>query len=96
MTGRTIPEPDLSNERNPMGYRMMGRATAGVMRVWDRLMRSDQRGQGTVEYVGIVVMVALLVSAVGVVASKWGGDVGDKLKDALIKAIKRLVTGLVA
>lgn len=79
-----------------MGYRMMGRATAGVMRVWDRLMRSDQRGQGTVEYVGIVVMVALLVSAVGVVASKWGGDVGDKLKDALIKAIKRLVTGLVA
>ncbi len=79
-----------------MGYRMMGRVTAEAMRGWDRLMRSDQRGQGTVEYVGIVVMVALLVSAVGVVASKWGGDVGDKLKDALIKAIKRLVTGLVA
>jgi hypothetical protein len=64
------------------------------MRLWDRI--GEQRGQGTVEYVGIVVMVALLVSAVGVVASKWGGDVGDKLKDGLIKAIKKLVVNLVA
>ncbi len=79
-----------------MGYRMMGRATSWGMRMWDRAVRSDQRGQGTVEYVGIVVMVALLVSAVGVVASKWGGDVGDKLKDAMLKAIKRLVAELIA
>lgn len=78
-----------------MGYRLMARVTVGAMHGWDRLRRSDQRGQGTVEYVGIVVMVALLVSAVGVVASKWGGDVGGKLKDAMLKAIKRLVAELV-
>lgn len=78
-----------------MGYRLMGKATAHAMQLWDRAARSDQRGQGTVEYVGIVVMVALLVSAVGVVASKWGGDVGDKLKDAMLKAIKRLVAELI-
>jgi hypothetical protein len=77
-----------------MGYRLMGWTTARAMRLWDRI--GEQRGQGTVEYVGIVVMVALLVSAVGVVASKWGGDVGDKLKDGLIKAIKKLVVNLVA
>ena len=47
-----------------MGYRLMGKATAHAMQLWDRASRSDQRGQGTVEYVGIVVMVALLVSAV--------------------------------
>ena len=76
-----------------MGYRMMAWTTTRAMRAWDRV--TDQRGQGTVEYVGIVVMVALLVSAVGVVASKWGGDVGDKLKDGLMKAIKKLVVGLV-
>lgn len=77
-----------------MGYRMMGWTTARAMRVWDRM--TEQRGQGTVEYVGIVVMVALLVGGVGVVASKWGGDVGDKLKDGLVKAIKKLVGQLVA
>jgi hypothetical protein len=77
-----------------MGYRMMGWSTARGMRLWDRL--TDRRGQGTVEYVGIVVMVALLVGGVGLVASKWGGDVGDKLKDGLVKAIKKLVGQLVA
>lgn len=78
-----------------MGYRMMGWCAARAMRAWDRAVNSDERGQGTVEYVGIVVMVALLVSAVGVVASKWGGDIGDKLKDGLLKAIKKLVAELV-
>jgi len=77
-----------------MGYRFMGWCTARAMRTWDRVT-ADQRGQGTVEYVGIVVMVALLVSAVGVVASKWGGDIGDRLKDGLIKSIKKLVAELV-
>ncbi len=32
----------------------------------------------------------------GYVASKWGGDIGDKLKDAMLKAIKRLVAELIA
>lgn len=77
-----------------MGYRFMGWCASHAMEGWRRLT-SDQRGQGTVEYVGIVVMVALLVSAVGVVASKWGGDIGDKLKDGLVKAIKKLVAQLV-
>ena len=77
-----------------MGYRMMAWTTTRAMRAWDRM--SEQRGQGTVEYVGIVVMVALLVSAVGVVAKGWGGDIGDSLKDGLVKAIKKLVVGLIA
>lgn len=77
-----------------MGYRFMGWCAAQATRGWNRLT-SDQRGQGTVEYIGIVVMVALLVSAVGIVASKWGGDIGDKLKDGLLKAIKKLVAELV-
>lgn len=77
-----------------MGYRFMGWCTARAMEGWKRVT-SDQRGQGTVEYIGIVVMVALLVSAVGVVASKWGGDIGDRLKDGLIKAIRKLVAELV-
>lgn len=77
-----------------MGYRMVAWTTVHAMHAWDRM--TEERGQGTVEYVGIVVMVALLVSAVGLVAGKWGGDIGDNLKDGLIKAIKKLVGQLVA
>ncbi len=77
-----------------MGYRMMAWTTVRAMRAWDRMLA--QRGQGTVEYVGIVVMVALLVSGIGIVAGKWGDDIGDKLKAGLIAAIKKLVTQLVA
>ena len=77
-----------------MGYRMVAWTTVRATHAWDRL--TEERGQGTVEYVGIVVMVALLVSAVGLVAGKWGGDIGDNLKDGLIKAIKKLVGQLVA
>lgn len=77
-----------------MGYRMMAWTTVRAMRAWDRM--KDQRGQGTVEYVGIVVMVALLVSAVGVVAKGWSDDIGGNLKDGLVRAIKKLIAGLVA
>lgn len=77
-----------------MGYKVMAWTTVRAMRAWDRV--TEQRGQGTVEYVGIVVMVALLVSGVGVVAGKWGDDIGDKLKAGLMAAIKKLVSQLVA
>ena len=46
---------------------------AKAMRGWDRLT-SDQRGQGTVEYIGIVVMVALSW-ALSESSPKWGGDI---------------------
>ncbi len=75
-----------------MGYKLMGWTATRVMRTWDRLADSDrQRGQGTVEYVGIVVMVALLVTALGAIASKWSGSIGDALKDGLVRAIGKLV-----
>ncbi len=77
-----------------MGYKVMAWTTVRAMRAWDRM--TEQRGQGTVEYVGIVVMVALLVSGVGLVAGKWGDDIGDKLKGGLVAAIKKLVSQLVA
>lgn len=53
----------------------------------------DQRGQGTVEYVGMVVMVTLLVAAVAVAAKGWAPDIGNALKKALSGAINHLVDG---
>lgn len=49
-----------------------------------------QRGQGTVEYIGMVVMVTLLVAAVAAAAKGWAPDIGGALKKALTSAIKRL------
>lgn len=47
----------------------------------------DQRGQGTVEYVGVVVTMALLLGAVATASKGWGGDLGGTFKDILKHAI---------
>lgn len=53
-----------------------------------------QRGQGTVEYIGMVVMVTLLVAAVAAAAKGWGPDIGGSLKKLLSGAIKKVSGGL--
>ncbi|HWH13162.1 MAG TPA: hypothetical protein VNT51_00330 [Miltoncostaeaceae bacterium] len=59
----------------------------------DRISRlGDRRGQGTVEYVGIVVTMALLLAAVATAAGGWGNDIGNALKGMLKDAIE-LATG---
>jgi hypothetical protein len=68
-----------------MGYRAMGRAHAGLTRVAAR-----GAGQGTVEYVALILLVAVVLA--GVVAATRKTSLGDggiartivtKLKDAL-------------
>lgn len=61
----------------------------------DRLEESAEDGQGTVEYVGVVVMVTLLIGALATAAAKgWTGDIGDALKDTLTKAVTKAGGGL--
>lgn len=52
----------------------------------DALADGD-RGQGTVEYIGIVVTVALLLSAVAIAAKGWGNDIANTLKTVIKNAI---------
>ena len=75
-----------------MGYRIASWTTVRAMRAWDRM--KDQRGQGTVEYVGMVVMVALLLGGLALLTKQWGGPIGGALKDGLKKAIDTLVSGI--
>jgi hypothetical protein len=61
-------------------------AAAARISVWlmDRASRlGDRRGQGTVEYVGVVVTMALLLGAVAVAARGWGNDIGNSLKEVV-------------
>ena len=46
--------------------------------------RSDERGQGTVEYVGIVVIV---VAVIGTIVM-WSDEIGNSIREQLQDAVK--------
>jgi hypothetical protein len=62
-------------------YELMGRAHAALV---------QERGQGTIEYVGLILLLAVLLGGVVAAAKTTGGDsssiaksVTDKLKDTI-------------
>ena len=67
-----------------MPYRTMGWIHATVARLW-----RERSGQGTVEYVGLMLLLAALLSGVVIAARgmKDGGglakEIADKLKDTI-------------
>jgi hypothetical protein len=66
-------------------YRAQGFAHATAVHHLHRL-RSSQDGQGTVEYIGLIL---LLAAVMGVVATKSnGGDIGNKVVTTIRKAIE--------
>ena len=65
-----------------MGYEWMGRLHAALVR---------ERGQGTVEYVGLILLIAVVVA--GVVKASDG--IGDKgIAEAIVKQMKGAVDGV--
>ncbi len=76
-----------------MSYMIAAWLQAAAVTTMERA-RHDRRGQGTVEYVGVVVMVTLLIAAVAVAAKGWAPTVGDSLKKAISEAIKKASGGL--
>ena len=69
-----------------MRFAMMGRAHAGLVRCF-----TGERGQGTVEYVGLVLLVAVLIAGV-VKASDSFSDTG--IAEAVVKKLKGAITGV--
>ena len=67
-----------------MIYELMGRAHAAVV-------ESRERGQGTVEYVGLVLLVAVLIAGV-VKASNSFSDTG--IAEAVVKKLKAAIEGV--
>lgn len=66
-----------------MLYRQMGRGHAALLRL------RDEKGQGTVEYVGLMVLMATVMTAV----AKFGGD-GVNLPSTIVEKIKAKVTAI--
>jgi Flp pilus assembly pilin Flp len=72
-----------------MGYRMLGWLHAHVARPPTR----DQRGQGTVEYVALILLVAVVLA--GVVAATRGQKFGATgIADAIVSKLKGAINGV--
>ena len=56
--------------------------TGMVAGVFARFERHD-RGQGSVEYVGIIIVVGLIIAAVITFATPIGSAIGQKIQDAV-------------
>jgi hypothetical protein len=75
-----------------MFYALMGYAHAAVTRRVQEIRRlAGETGQGTVEYVGLILLVSLLM--VGMVAAMKGfnGKQGTELADVIVDKIKEAV-----
>ena len=72
------------------------RAHLGALKLTDRLRDrvSEERGQGTVEYVGLILLVSLLM--VGMVAAMKGfnGTQGTELAEVIISKVKQAVNAI--
>jgi Flp pilus assembly pilin Flp len=67
-------------------YRLMGRGHAAALR-----LRRDTTGQGTVEYVALILLVALVMAGVVAAMKGFKTDQGQELGDAIIGKIKEAV-----
>lgn len=78
-----------------MTHHLAAFATVRLLRLRARL--AEERGQGTVEYVGIVLLVAGVLAAVVLYGKSFSGDeIGKKVTGALKKAISQTSSGEVA
>ena len=75
-----------------MGYGLMGLAHAKGARLWHAFLGAAraERGQGTVEYVALILLVAVVLAGVVAATKKTSlgsGDIGkaimEKIKDAM-------------
>jgi len=72
-----------------MGYRIMGRAHAAAL--WGRTRLDGAAGQGTVEYVALILLVAGLFATVVLAA---GGVKGTGIADAVTEQIRATIEGV--
>lgn len=74
-----------------MGYRVMGRAHAGLHHL--RIRLSSDLGQGTVEYVGLILLIAGVLTAVVAAGRGKDGGIAEKVTIELKEAIEGVGRG---
>jgi Flp pilus assembly pilin Flp len=69
-------------------HRLFGRVHAGLL---SATPLRDQRGQGTVEYVALILLVALVMAGVVAAMKGFKTDQGQELGDVIIGKIREAV-----
>ncbi len=70
-------------------YRLIGRAHATI--AWTGARLRSRAGQGTVEYVALILLVALVMAGVVAAMKGFETDEGQALGEAIIAKIKEAV-----
>lgn len=75
-----------------MAYGLMGRVHAEAAWLWGRLttLAAGERGQGTVEYVALILLVAVVLAGVVAATKKTNlgsGDIGKAIMEKIKGAI---------
>jgi hypothetical protein len=70
-----------------MVHRMLGRAHAELVWRLSAARAGAERGQGTVEYVALMLLVAGLLAAVITLANKKGGGITDAIVNKFTETI---------
>jgi len=71
-------------------YRLMGRAHAALHNTVLRPL-ARERGQGTVEYVALILLVALVMAGVVAAMKGFKTDEGQELGEVIVSKIKQAV-----
>jgi Flp pilus assembly pilin Flp len=71
---------------------LYGYALAAFTRVGARLR--DERGQGTVEYVGLILLVSMLMVGMVVAMRNFNGTQGTEIAEVIISKIKQAVNAI--
>jgi hypothetical protein len=72
-------------------YRLMGRIHAALTTARRDAARRSEAGQGTVEYVALILLVALVMAGVVAAMKGFRTDEGKELGDVIIGKIKEAV-----
>ena len=71
-------------------YRLIGRVHAGILGLRSGALRSE-RGQGTVEYVALILLVALVMAGMVAAMKGYRTDEGKELGDVILGKLKEAV-----
>jgi hypothetical protein len=75
-----------------MIYALLGYLHAAIARRVQRIHRlAGETGQGTVEYVGLILLVSLLMVGMVVAMKGFNGKQGTELADVIVNKIKEAV-----
>lgn len=74
-----------------MIYMLMGYVHAVITQRVQAIRALAERGQGTVEYVGLILLVSLLMVGMVVAMKGFNGKQGTELADVIVDKIKQAV-----